>query len=142
MIIFHAFRILGAFFVSLIFIKLIQLWITFNRRKSLKMKLKKRYTHARNEILNIMNSYKLNMIIFFPISVILDLLFIYYVSVVCAVYRYSCKYLVLNWFICIGFHLVYSLLFNFIPTILRYLSLKKENRNCMYTTSRILSYCF
>ena len=141
---YHFLRVLGAFVLSLIFIKLIQLWITFNRRKSLKMKLMKRYTDSKNEILKMIEKYILNMRIFFPISFIIFIAFCYYVSVICAVYRYSHKYLLVNWIICIILHFVYSLILNFIPTILRFFSLKGNNKNrkTMYTASRILSYFF
>ena len=139
---YHGLRILGAFVLSLIFIKLIQLWITFNRRKSLKMKLKKRYTDSKNEILKMIEKYTLNIRIYFPISLIIIIIFCYYVSVVCAVYRYSHKYLIVNWIICIIFHIAYSLILNIIPAILRFLSLKDKNKNkkTMFTASRILSY--
>ena len=139
---YHSLRILGAFVVSLIFIKLIRLWLTFNRRKSLKMKLIKRYTDSKNEILRMIERYNLNLRIYFPISVVIILFFCYYVSVICAVYRYSHHLLLLNWIICIIFHIVYSLILNFIPSILRFLSLKNNNRRGMYAASRISSYFF
>ena len=106
------------------------------------MKLMKRYTDSKNEILRMIQKYTINMRIFFPISIVLFLLFIYYVSAVCAVYRYSHKYMILNWIICIIFHIAYSLVLNFVPTILRYVYLKENNnsRKSMYTASRILSY--
>ena len=141
---YHMLRILGAFVLSLIFIKLIRIWITFYRRKSLNMKLMKRYTDSKNEILKMIEKYSFNIKIYFPISIVVNIFFCYYVSVVCAVYRYSHKYLIVNWIICIVFHIVYSLILNIIPTILRYLSLKenqnKDKRKTMYTASRILSY--
>ena len=139
---YHSGKILGAFVLSLIFIKLIQLWITFNRRKSLKMKLMKRYTDSKNEILRMIEKYYLNLRIYFPISLIVIIFICFYASVVCAVYINSHKYLILNWIICIIFHFVYSLILNFIPTILRYLSLKENNNKnrTMYKASRIISY--
>ena len=139
---YHFLSIFGSFVISLIFIKLIQLWITFNRRKSLKMKLMKRYTDSKNEILKMIENYTFNIKIYFPISVIIIIFFCYYVSVVCAVYRYSHKFLIVNWILCIIFHLIYSLLLNIIPTILRFLSLKEktERKKKIFTASRILSY--
>ena len=139
---YHSLKIFEAFIVSIIFIKLIQLWITFYRRKSLKMKLMKRYTDSKNEILKMIQQYTFNLRIYFPISFVLFLSFIYYVSVVCAVYRYSLKFLIINWIVCIIFHFTYSLVLNIVPTILRYISLKEKNNNRkrMYTASRILSY--
>ena len=139
---YHFLSIFGAFVISVILIKLIQLWITFNRRKSLKMKLMKRYTDSKNEILKMIEKYTLNIKIFFPISFIIIIFFCYYVSVVCAVYRYSHKYLIVNWILCIIFHFIYSLILNIIPTILRFLSLKEKtvSKKKMFTASRILSY--
>ena len=117
---YHFLRVLGAFVLSLIFIKLIKWWITFYRRRSLKMKLMKRYTDSKNEILRMIETYY--------ISIFIIIFFCYYVSVVGAVYRYSQKYLIVNWIVCIAFHIVFSLVLNFIPTILRYLSLKEKPR--------------
>ena len=106
------------------------------------MKLMKRYTDSKNEILKMIQQYTFNLRIYFPISFALFISFIYYVSVVCAVYRYSLKFLIINWIICIIFHFTYSLVLNIVPTILRYISLKEKNNNRkrMYTASRILSY--
>jgi len=139
---YHFLRVLGAFVLSLIFIKLIKLWITFYRRRSLKMKLMKRYTDSKNEILRMIETYNTYMKIYFAISIIIIIFFCYYVSVVGAVYRYSQKYLIVNWIVCIAFHFVFSLVLNFIPTILRYLSLKENNdsKRSMYNASKILSY--
>ena len=139
---YHAGKIIGAFVLSLIFIKLIRFWITFNRKKSLNMKLMKRYTDSKNEILRMIENYYFNLRIYFPISLLIIILLCYYVSVVCAVYIYSHKYLIVNWIICIIFHFVYSLILNFIPTTLRYLSLKENNnkKRTMYIASRIISY--
>ena len=139
---YHAGKIMGAFILSLIFIKLIRLWITFNRRKSLKMKLMKRYTESKNEILRMIEKYIFNLRIYFPISLIVIILICFYISVVCAVYIYSHKYLIVNWIICIIFHIAYSLILNIIPTLLRYLSLKENNskKRAIYTASRIISY--
>ena len=139
---YHFLRVLGAFVLSYIFIKLIKWWITFYRRNSLKMKLMKRYTDSKNEILRMIETYNTYIKIYFSISFIIIILFCYYVSVVGAVYRYSQKYLIVNWIVCIVFHIVFSLVLNFIPTILRYLSLKENNdsKRSMYNASKILSY--
>jgi hypothetical protein len=139
---YHFLRVLGAFVLSYIFIKLIKWWITFYRRNSLKMKLMKRYTDSKNEILRMIETYNIHIKIYFSISIIIIILFCYYVSVVGAVYRYSQKYLIVNWIVCIAFHIVFSLVLNFIPTILRYLSLKENNdsKRSMYNASKILSY--
>ena len=139
---YHWWKILLAFILSLIFIKLIKWWITFYRRKSLHMKLLKRYTDTKNEILKMIQQYYFHLKIFFPIFCALFILFWYYVSTVCAVYRYSCWQLIINWIICACFHLVYSIILNVIPTLMRYYSLKKEGRECLFKASRICSYFF
>ena len=106
------------------------------------MKLMKRYTDSKNEILRMIETYYIYIKIYFSISIIIIIFFCYYVSVVGAVYRYSQKYLIVNWIVCIAFHIVFSLVLNFIPTILRYLSLKENNdsKRSMYNASKTLSY--
>ena len=139
---YHFPKILGAFVLSIIIIKLLQLFITFNRRKSLKMKLMKRYTDAKIEIINIIQIIKRNFCIYLICSIPFIIFFWYYISVICAVFRNSHEYLILNWVICFFVHIIYSVIFNFIPTILRIQSFKKtNNRGCMYKASKIISYC-
>ena len=138
---YHLWKIFLAFILSLIFIKLIKWWITFYRRKSLRMKLLKRYTDAKNEILRMIDQYHFHLKIFFPISCVLLILFWYYISTVCAVFRYSYWHLLLNWAFCAAFHLGYSIVLNIIPTVFRYVALKK-GINCLYTASKIISYFF
>ena len=139
---YHWWKIFLAFILSIIFIKLIKWWITFYRRKSLSMKLLKRYTDAKNEILRMIEQYHFHLKIFFPISCALFIFFWYYISTVFAVFRYSYWYLLINWAICAIFHVAYSIVLNIIPTVMRYISLKKEGRECLYKASRIVSYFF
>ena len=138
---YHIWKIILAFILSLIFIKLIKWWITFYRRKSLRMKLLKRYTDAKNEILRMIELYHFHLKIFFPISCALFILFWYYISTVCAVYRYSYWHLLLNWAFCAAFHMGYSIVLNIIPTIFRFFAIRKEIK-CLYTASQIISYFF
>ena len=139
---YHWRKILLAFILSLICIKLIKWWITFYRRRSLHMKLLKRYTDTKNEILKMIQQYYFHLRIFFPIFCALFILFWYYVSTVCAVFRYSYWQLIINWVYCACFHLIYSIVLNIIPTVMRYYALKKEGRECLFTASRICSYFF
>ena len=138
---YHWWKILLAFILSLIFIKLIKWWITFYRRKSLSMKLLKRYTDAKNEILRMIEQYHFHLKIYFPISCALFIFFWYYISVILAVFRRSFWHLLINWGLCALLHLAYSIILNFIPAILRYVAIKKEIK-CLYKTSRIISYFF
>ena len=137
---YHAWKIFLAFIFSLIFIKLIKWWITFYRRKSLYMKLLKRYTDAKNEILRMIEQYHFHLKIYYPVSCVVIILFWYYISCIFAVFRYSYWHLLLNWAICAIFHVAYSIVMNIIPTVLRYISLRKDGRSCLYTASRIISY--
>ena len=128
-----------AFILSLIFIKLIIWWITFYRRRSLSMKLLKKYTIAKNEIIEMIKDYHFHLKIFVPISIVLFVFFWYYISVVFAVYRYSYWYLLLNWAFCAAFHLGYSLVMNFIPAAFRYAALKKGKIG-LFKASKIIGY--
>ena len=136
---YHIWKIFLAFILSLVFIKLFKWWITFYRRRSLSMKLLKRYTDAKNEIIEMISQYHFHLKIFIPISIVLFIIFWYYVSTVFAVFRYSYWYLLLNWAFCALVHLGYSLVLNFIPAALRFAALRKQN-NCLFKASKIVSY--
>ena len=78
--------------------------------------------------------------LFFEISIIFLILFWYYLSCFCAVYRNTQRYLIKDTFICFAFSLLYQFIINLLPGIFRIRSLNTENDNnqCMYKFSKVL----
>ena len=78
------------------------------------------------------------LVIFFIISSLFFIFFWYYLGCFCAVYRNTQIYLIKDTLISFGLSLLYSLLINLIPGILRIPSLNNKNRECMYKLSKII----
>ena len=75
-------------------------------------------------------------IIFFFILYSFSLLFWYYLSCLCAVYKNSQIHFLKNTLISFGLSLIYPLGINLLPGIFRIASLKSKNRMCMYQISK------
>ena len=80
---------------------------------------------------------KIKFAIFFLLNMILLTLFWYYLTCFNAVYQNTKIYLIKNTLISFGISLIYPFILNIIPAILRKLSLKKGNKECLYNTSKI-----
>ena len=74
-------------------------------------------------------------IIFFVFSFIFLILFWYYLSAFCAVFKNSQVYLIKNTFISFTIALIYPFLFILLPGFLRFCSLKKKGNECIYKIS-------
>ena len=76
--------------------------------------------------------------LFFDISILFLILFWYYLSCFCAVYRNTQRHLIKDTFISFGFSLLYQFIINFIPGILRIQALKDQNKKmeCIYKISK------
>ena len=83
---------------------------------------------------------KLKFTIFFIINFLLLILFWYYLSCFCAVYKNTQGYLIKDVLIGFGISLIYPFLISLLPGIFRIKSLKDKNGNhkCMYYFSKIL----
>ena len=83
---------------------------------------------------------KLKFTIFFIINFLLLILFWYYLSCFCAVYKNTQGYLIKDVLIGFGISLIYPFLISLLPGIFKIKSLKDKNGNhkCMYYFSKIL----
>ena len=78
--------------------------------------------------------------LFFDISILFLILFWYYISCFCAVYRNTQNYLIKDTLISFAFSLLYQFIINFIPGILRIQALRDQNNNkeCIYKISKFI----
>ena len=76
--------------------------------------------------------------LFFDISILFLILFWYYLSCFCAVYRNTQRHLINDTLISFGFSLLYQFIINFLPGILRIQALKGQNKKkeCIYKISK------
>ena len=80
----------------------------------------------------------IKFVLFYSISFIFLVLFWYYLSCFCAVYKNTQIYLIKDTLISFGLSLVYPLIINLIPGIFRISSLKKKDKKILYQISQVI----
>ena len=92
------------------------------------------------KVINLINCLKVKFFLFFVIEFTLLLLFWYYLSCFCAVYKNTQIHLIKDTLISFGLSLVYPLLLYLIPGVFRIPALraKKANMECLYKFSKML----
>ena len=93
------------------------------------------------QVKNIIKCLKIKLISFFILSFIFILIFWFYLSCFCAVYRNTQYYLIKDTLISFTLSLLYPFGFNLLPGLLRITSLKdsKKDRECLFKISKIIS---
>ena len=81
---------------------------------------------------------KIKFAIFFIISLILLIMFWFYLACFCAVYKNTQIHLIKDTLISFGTSMVYPFFINLIPGILRIYSINRRNKEYVYTISKIL----
>ena len=81
---------------------------------------------------------KIKYAIFFVLNIILLSLFWYYLTCFNAIYQNTKIYLIKNTLISFAILMIYPFIINIIPAILRKLSLKNSNKECLYNTSKVI----
>ena len=81
---------------------------------------------------------KIKYAIFFVLNIILLSLFWYYLTCFNAIYQNTKIYLIKNTLISFAISMIYPFIINIIPAILRKLSLKNSNKECLYNTSKVI----
>ena len=87
--------------------------------------------------LQITNILKIKLIIYFVTDFILIILFWYYCSVFCAVYQNNAKNWLYGSLTSLGITFITPVFTSFIPTTVRYYSLKQKN-HCLYRLNGII----
>ena len=93
-----------------------------------------------NKIVLVLKHLKIKIIIFFILNFLLLLLFWYYISCFCAIYKNTQIHLIKDTLISFGFYLLYPFGLNLFPGIFRIPALKSSNKNkeCLYKFSKII----
>ena len=105
----------------------------------IEIKKQKIYENATNKVKKVKRKIVIKYIIFFISSIIFIVLFWYYLSSFGAVYKNSQFYLIKNTFISFTLSLLYPFIINFLPGILRYISLNNK-KMILYKISQFCQY--
>ena len=103
-------------------------------------KIKREMIDYKNTYEKNMNFIKIKFILFFVVNFSLLILFWFYLSSFCAVYKNTQKYLLKDALISFGFTLIYPFFINLLPCIFRIYSLSspKKKRKYSYILSKLL----
>ena len=106
------------------------------------IELKKSGFITENKVRNLIKCLKIKFILFFIIEYFLLLLFWYYLSCFCAVYKNTQIHLLKDTLISFGMSLVYPLVIYLLPGLFRIPALrgKRANRQCLYKISKIFQF--
>ena len=104
------------------------------------IRLKKDTFITEKKVENLIKCLKIKFFLFFIIEFSLLVLFWYYLSCFCAVYKNTQIHLIKDTLISFGVSLIYPLLIYLIPGVFRIISLraKKANKECLYKISKML----
>ena len=102
------------------------------------VKKKQTYDEANNEADKAKKCLIIKYIIFYITGTAFLVLFWFYLSSFCAVYQNTQIFLIINTFISLGISFLYPFIINFLPSILRKISLNNSNNECIYKTSKLI----
>ena len=126
-------------FIIAYFLSTIIKYIFLSERNIIEIKKEKIYENATNKVKKVKRKIVIKYIIFFIASIIFIVLFWYYLSSFGAVYKNSQFYLIKNTFISFMVGLLYPFIINFLPGILRYISLNNKIM-ILYKISKFCQY--
>ena len=131
-------QIIYAFIISYIINDIIK-YLSLSERSILKLKNEEENSENINDKSdNIKKCLIIKYIIFFVISILFLLLFWYYLSSFCAVYKNSQYYLIKNTSISFAIGRVFPIIFIFLSCFIRFYSLHKKGNKIAYNISQIM----
>ena len=130
-------KIILSFLFTHIIIIIIK-YIFLSERNILNVKKKEKYEEASEEADKAKRCIITKYILFYIIGTGFLVLFWFYLSSFCAVFQNTQIFLIINTFISLGISFLYPFFINFIPSILRKISLNNTNNECIYKTSKVI----
>ena len=132
-------QIIYSFFISHILCSLIK-YFSLSERNIYEIKKEGTYKKALEKAEKIKKILIIKYICFFCFGLIFLTFLWYYLSSFSAVYKNTQIFLIKNSLISFGISLIYPFIINLFPCILRKISLKNNNRKCLYKFSRVLHF--
>jgi magnesium-transporting ATPase (P-type) len=102
------------------------------------LKLKKERHIKNSQVSEVLRCLTIKFLLFFIISILFLILFWYYLSSFCAVYKNTQYILIKDTLISYCLSLFYPFGFNLLPGMFRIPSLKNNNEECIYKFSKII----
>ena len=137
---YHISKIIYSFLISHIICSLIK-YLSLSERSLLKIKYEIKLKNIDNKAEKIKKFLLIKYIIFYIIGLFFLILFWFYLSSFCAVYKNSQIYPFINSLLSIILSLLYPFLINLIPGFFRIPSLKKNrNSECLFKISKFIQY--
>ena len=130
-------KIIFSFIISYFFIALIK-YYSLSERNFYEIKNEENMDKILDKVQNVKRCLLIKYILFFLCSFIFLILFWFYLSSFCAVFKNTQIYLVINTLISFGIFLLFPIFFNLLPCALRIYSLKERNKKCIFKTSKVL----
>ena len=113
--------------------------LSISEKNILEITKEKNITNLNNKIISIKRCLLTKFIFFFTFSILFLILFWYYLSCFCAIYRNTQIYLITDTLISFSISLLYPFILCLIPAILRIAALN-DPRKCLYKTSRFIQF--
>ena len=104
------------------------------------IKERKKYENYLYIIKSKLSKLRAKLIIYFILEFVLELIFLYYVSVFCAVYRNSQKYLFIGFLESFGMDSLVTLIICIFLALFRYISIKKRIKYLYILANIIISF--
>ena len=131
----HINNIILSAFISTVLYHLIKYFFTSDKN-IIKIKNEKHSENLEDKIVNMIKCLVIKFTLFFDLSLLLLLLFWYYISCFCAVFKNSQIFIIKDALYSLTFSLLYHFIINLIPGIFRIYALKKaknnNNKECIF----------
>ena len=107
----------------------------------LSIKNEDNFEKAKEKSKKVLKCLKIKFILFFILSFLFSLIFWYFISCFCAVYKNTQNILIKNTFLSFGLSMIYPFGLNLLPGMFRIPALRDENKNqtCLYKLSNIIA---
>ena len=128
-----------SFVISYILSTIIK-YIFLSERNIMQIKKEPKFKIAYYKMEKVKKCLIIKYICFFILSPLIISFFWYKLSSFGAVYQNTQKYVIINTLISFGLELLYTFIINIIPSFLRILSLRNNNKECIYKISKIIQY--
>jgi hypothetical protein len=130
-------KIIYSFIISYFFITFIK-YFSLSERNFYEIKNEENMNKINDKAQNVRRCLLIKYILFFLLSFLFLILFWFYLSSFCAVFKNTQIYVVINTFISFGIFLVFPIFFNLLPCTFRIYSLKERNKKCIFKISKFL----
>ena len=135
--IYHVPQIVYSTIISAV-INIIVKELSLTEDRILDMKKEKTKKDLNEKALKILKRLKIGFILFYIISFVFLILFWFYISCFCAVYRNTQSHLISDTLLSFALSLLYPFILNIIPMSLRIPALRSKENECLYKISKIV----